>query len=70
MKRKFTIVKLKESTLKDYNELCADEIHSIIPVVDKEGNKALLVNFWDSEFCMDASLFCSEIEFINNEIEM
>lgn len=70
MKQKFTVLKLIDSTSADFNELCAEEVHSIIPVKDKLGNPMLLVNFYDSEFCMDASLFCKEIEFINNEIEL
>ena len=61
-------VKLKNSSLIDYDELVVNVIHSIIPVTDKEGKSHMLINFYDDEFCMDASLFCDEVEFVNEII--
>lgn len=59
---KIAFLKLKNSSLRDYNEICIEDVHSIIPVVDKEGKVQLLINFYDWEYCMDASTFCDEIE--------
>ena len=67
---KYYILKLKNSNLQDYNEIHIADIHNIIPVCDKEGNAKLLINFYDDEFCMDASVFCDEIETVETvEVE-
>ena len=62
MKIKIPYLKLKNSTLQDYDSICVEDIHSIIPVCDKAGNPHLLINFYDHEFCMDASTFCDDVE--------
>lgn len=62
MKIKVPYLKLKNPTLHDYDSICVEDIHSIIPVCDKTGNPHLLINFYDHEFCMDASTFCDEVE--------
>ena len=59
---KVAFLKLKNSSLHDYDKICIDDVHSMIPVVDKAGNPHLLINFYDHEFCMDASTFCDEVE--------
>jgi ribonucleotide reductase alpha subunit len=59
---KVAFLKLKNSSLQDYDEICIEDIHNIIPVVDKEGKAHLLINFYDLEYCIDASTFCDEIE--------
>ena len=59
---KVAFLKLKNSTLKDYDSICVEDIHNIIPVCDKEGKPHLLINFYDHEYCMDASTFCDEVE--------
>lgn len=66
-KQKVTILKLKNSTSTDFKELTPEEVKSIIPVVAKNGKAALLINFWDDEFCLDASLFCDEIDVEERE---
>lgn len=65
---KATILKFKNSTSNDFKELNANEVNSIIPSVDKYGEPCIIVNFYDDEFCMDATLICEEIEFENKEI--
>jgi hypothetical protein len=62
MKIKVPYLKLKNSSLKDYNEICIEDIHSIIPVCDENNYPHLLINFYDHEYCMDASTFCDEVE--------
>lgn len=62
VQQKVVMLKLKNSTSVDFKELAAGEVKSIIPVVAKDGKPVLLVNFYDEEFCLDASLFCDEID--------
>lgn len=59
---KVAFLKLKNSSLQDYDKICIEDVYSMIPVVDKEGKAHLLINFYDWEFCMDASTFCDEVE--------
>ena len=59
---KVAFLKLKNSSLQDYDEICIEDVHNMIPAVDKEGKAHILINFYDWEFCMDASTFCDEIE--------
>lgn len=59
---KVAFLKLKNSSLKDYDKICIEDVHNMIPVVDKKGKAHLLINFYDWEYCMDASTFCDEIE--------
>ncbi len=59
---KVAFLKLKNSSLQDYDKICIEDAHNIIPVVDKEGKAHLLINFYDWEYCMDASTFCDEVE--------
>ena len=67
---KVAYLKLKNSSLKDYDKICVEDIHNIIPIIDKEGKAQLLINFYDWEYCMNASTFCDEIEeVIINEYE-
>ena len=59
---KVAFLKLKNSSLQDYDKICIEDVHSIIPIIDKKGEAHLLINFYDWEYCMDASTFCDEIE--------
>ena len=59
---KVAFLKLKNSSLQDYDKICIEDVYSMIPVVDKEGKAHLLINFYDWEYCMDASTFCDEVE--------
>ena len=59
---KVAFLKLKNSSLQDYDKICIEDVYSIIPVVDKKSEAHLLINFYDWEYCMDASTFCDEIE--------
>lgn len=59
---KVPFLKLKNSNLHDYESICVEDIHNIIPVCDKSGNPHLLINFYDHEYCMDASTFCDGVE--------
>lgn len=67
--QKLEILKLKNSTSSDFKELTIDVVKSIIPVNDKNGKACLLINFWDDEFCLDASLFCDEIDVETINVE-
>ena len=62
MKVKVPFLKLKNSSLHDFESICVEDIHNIIPVCDKAGNPHLLINFYDHEYCMDASAFCDGVE--------
>ena len=40
------------------------QIKNIIPIVAKDGKPALLINYYDDEFCINSSIFCDKIEVI------
>jgi len=42
--------------------LYPDEITSIKPFVDKNGNAVLFVNYYDDEFNINSSIICDKIE--------
>ena len=65
---KIQIAKFKNSTSVDNKVLPVSVITSMIPVVDKKGNPAVLVNYYDDEYCLDASLFCDSVDFETVEI--
>lgn len=62
------IAKFKNSTSVDNKELPVSSITSIVPVIDKKGNPSVIVNYYDDEFCLDASLFCDSVDFETVEI--
>lgn len=41
------------------------QIKRIKPVVDKENKPALMVDYYDDEYCMNATYFCDYIEQVN-----
>lgn len=61
---KTIFLKVKNPTLREYDEICVEDVKNIIPVCDKAGNPHLLINFYDHEYCMNTSTFCDEIEQI------
>lgn len=42
--------------------LYPDEITSIKPAVDKNGNAVLIVNYYDDEFNINSAIICDKIE--------
>lgn len=43
----------------------SNQIKRIKPVVDKENKPALMVDYYDDEYCLNATYFCDYIEQIN-----
>lgn len=43
----------------------SNQISRIKPVVDKENKPALMVDYYDDEYCMNATYFCDYIEQVN-----
>ncbi len=43
----------------------SNQIKRIKPVVDKDNKPALMVDYYDDEYCMNATYFCDYIEQIN-----
>ena len=60
-------LKLINSTNLEIDELALEDINSIKPVIDKNGKPGLLIEYYDTEFCYNAALFCDNIE-INKDI--
>ena len=43
----------------------SNQIKRIKPVVDKDNIPGLMVDYYDDEYCMDATYFCDYIERVN-----
>jgi hypothetical protein len=43
----------------------SNQISRIKPVVDKDNKPALMVDYYDDEYCMNATYFCDYIEQVN-----
>ena len=43
---KTIFLKVKNPTLREYDEICVEDVKNIIPVCDKSGNSHLLINFY------------------------
>jgi hypothetical protein len=65
---KIQIAKFNNSTSVDNKTLPVSAITSIAPVIDRQGKPAILVHYFDDEYCLDASLFCDSIDFETVEI--
>lgn len=65
---KIQIAKFENSTSTDHKALPVSVITSITPVIDRQGKPAVIVNYFDDEYCLDASLFCDSIDFETLEI--
>lgn len=46
----------------------SNQIKRIKPVVDKDNKPSLMVDYYDDEYCMDATYFCDYIQQINTFI--
>jgi len=55
-------LKLINSTNSELDELNIDDIRNIYPVIDKDGNPGIFIEYYDEEFCVTSSVACSEIE--------
>jgi hypothetical protein len=40
------------------------QIKDIVPIVAKDGTPALMINYYDDEFCINSTIFCDKIEVI------
>lgn len=48
--------------------LSAQEVKQIFPVVDKDGNLSLMVDYFDDEFCITSTFVCDKIKIKNIEL--
>lgn len=55
---------LNNSTIDEWDELPINSVKSIIPVIDKEGNPALLITYYDYEICCIRTLSCDGIDSV------
>lgn len=69
IKKKFTLLKLKNCLDKDNEIINAEDVKKIIPVIDKKGKPSVFVTFYDIEFCVTTTVVCDSIEFETKEIE-
>lgn len=46
----------------------SNQIKRIKPVVDKDNKHGLMVDYYDDEYCMNATYFCDYIEQVNTFI--
>ena len=67
--RKVTLLKLNNCINTENSLIVAEDVVSILPVIDKEGKAGLFVTFYDDEFCMHSTLFCTDIEFETKEVD-
>lgn len=63
MEKDIILLKLTNSTAK-CDTLNIEDVSSIVPVVDKDGNPCLSITCYDDEFCLNCSLFCDKIDVI------
>lgn len=63
-----SIVKCYKEDISDENvlKINSNQIKRIKPVVDKNNKPRLMVDYYDDEYCMDATYFCDYIEQINS----
>lgn len=64
MDKKHVSLKFLECTNSEIDVLCADEVHNIIPIADKNGKAHLIVEYYDDERCINSSFICDGIKFI------
>lgn len=67
---KISIVKCYREGIDEDNAVVinSNQISRIKPVVDKDNKPALMVDYYDDEYCMNATYFCDYIEQINTYI--
>jgi len=68
-------IKFPQFTLKligsnniEVDELPFEDVTAIKPVVDKKGNAGLVIEYYDHEFCLNAAVFCDEMEIVKDTI--
>ena len=48
-------------------ELTDKEILYMKPVIDKLGNTFIQVNYYDFEYCLSQTIYCSAIDVVNKQ---
>lgn len=66
--RKVTLLKLNNCINTENSLIAAENVVKILPVIDKEGKEGLFVIFYDEEFCIHRTWYCTDIEFETKEI--
>lgn len=67
--RKVTLLKLNNCINTENSVIAAENVVSILPVIDKEGKEGLFVTFYDEEFCINRTWYCTDIEFDTKEVD-
>ena len=65
---KITLLHFINCSNTEVDVLTPQEVYKITPVVDKNNKQYLMVDYYDSEFCLYSTLFCEHIEFETKEI--
>ena len=65
---KITLLHFINCSNTEVDVLSPQEVYKITPVVDKNNKQYLMVDYYDSEFCLYSTLFCEHIEFETKEI--
>lgn len=55
---KFTIFRCKPIDRQGIVEICAEDIQSIRPL----SSESFIVDYYDDEYCINDTLFCSKVE--------
>ena len=61
MEKLLTKYKIINGTDDSIEFIFSDQIKSQKVVEDKNGNKQLMVNWYDDEFCIDSTFICDEL---------
>jgi hypothetical protein len=66
-----SIVKCYKEDISDDNvlKINSNQIKRIKPVVDKDNKPALMVDYYDDEYCINATYFCDYIEQVNTLVK-
>ena len=62
-----SIVKCYREGISEDNvlKINSSQIKRIKPVIDKDNKPGLMVDYYDDEYCMNATCFCDYIEQVN-----
>ena len=63
----FTL-KLKGSNNIEVDELPFEDVTAIKSFADKNGKAGLIIEYHDHEFCLNAAIFCDEMEIVKDTI--
>lgn len=69
MKKTITMMRFVNPTNKTIDCLSSQEVRKITPVNDKNGKPYIMVDYYDDEFCLNATMFCEEIKIETKEVE-